>query len=92
MHQAYHCVKITIDVNSYFHVVQSVHKTWNNPRVLIHLSAIALHLNTTTTGSGVERNYKETYGNGDVYDVIDSPIAVSIYAAIAIGAFALKGR
>ena len=92
MHQAYHCVKIIIDVNSYFHVVQSVHKTWNNPRVLIHLSAIALHLNTTTTGSGVERNYKETYGNGDVYDVIDSPIAVSIYAAIAIGAFALKGR
>ena len=56
------------------------------------MSAIALHLNTTTTGSGVERNYKETYGNGDVYDVIDSPIAVSIYAAIAIGAFALKGR
>ena len=42
MHQAYHCVKIIIDVNSYFHVVQSVHKTWNNPRVLIHLSAIAL--------------------------------------------------
>ena len=35
---------------------------------------------------------KETYGNGDVYDVIDSPIAVSTYAAIAIGAFALKGR
>ena len=44
MHQAYHCVKIIIDVNSYFHVVQSVHKTWNNPRVLIHLSAIALHI------------------------------------------------
>ena len=35
---------------------------------------------------------KETYGNRDVYDVIDSPIAVSIYAAIAIGALALKGR
>ena len=56
------------------------------------MSAIALHLNTTTTGSGVEEDFinKETYGNGDVYDVIDSPIAVSIYAAIAIGAFALE--
>ena len=51
-------------------------------------------MNTTTTGSGVEEDFinKETYGYGDVYDVIDSPIAVSIYAAIAIGAFALKGR
>ena len=29
-------------MNSYFHVVQRVHKSWNNPRVLIHLSAIAL--------------------------------------------------
>ena len=40
----------------------------------------------------MERNYKETYVIGDVYNVIDSPTAVSIYAAIAIGAFALKGR
>ena len=44
MHQAYLCVKIIIDVNSYFHVVQRVHKSWNNPRVLIHLSAIALQI------------------------------------------------
>ena len=49
---------------------------------------------STYSGSSVDLRTinKETYGNGDVYDVIDSPIAVSIYAAIAIGAFALKGR
>ena len=76
----------------YFHVKFKRKYTLEQPSVLIICSAISLHLNTTTTGSGVERNYKETYGNGDVYDVIDSPIAVSIYAAIAIGAFALKGR
>ena len=37
---------------------------------------------------------KETYGTGDVYDVIDSPTAVriSINAANAVGAFALTGR
>ena len=98
MHQAYHCVKIIIDVNSYFHVVQSVHKTWNNPRVLIHLSAIALHLNTTKTGSGVEDlTTKETkHGSEDKKDKILFPqkaaAIVSINAAIAIGAFALKGR
>lgn len=59
------------------------------------MSAIALHLNTTTTGSGVKRNYTET-GTWDEYDVIDFPlrfaVCVSIYAAFAIGAFALKGR
>ena len=92
MHQAYHCVKIIIDVNSYFHVVQSVHKTWNNPRVLIHLSAIALHLNTTTTGSGVEEDYTET--NGTPGRVIDFPvrIAVSLYnAASGLLAYATTG-
>ena len=49
---------------------------------------------STYSGSSVDLRTinKETYGNRDEYDVIDSPIAVSIYAAIAIGAFALKGR
>ena len=78
----------------YFHVKFKRKYTLEQPSVLIICSAISLHLNTTTTGSGVEEDFinKETYGNGDVYDVIDSPIAVSTYAAIAIGAFALKGR
>ena len=54
---------------------------------------ISVHLISTYSGSSEEDFIdKETYGTGDVYDVIDSPIAVSIYAAIAIGAFALKGR
>ena len=59
------------------------------------MSAIALHLNTTTTGSGVERNYAET-GTWGEYDVIDFPlrfaVCVSIYAAFAIGASAYTGR
>ena len=50
---------------------------------------ISVHLISTYSGSSEEDFIinKETHGNGDVYDVIDSPIAVSIYAAIA-----LKGR
>ena len=62
------------------------------------MSAIALHLNTTTTGSGVEDlTTKETkHGSEDRKDKILSPrkavAIVSINAAIAIGAFALKGR
>ena len=59
------------------------------------MSAIALHLNTTTTGSGLERNYAET-GTWDEYDVIDFPLrfAVSIYNAAISGllAYATTGR
>ena len=62
---------------------------------MIHLSAIALHLNTTTTGSGVKRNYTET-GTWDEYDVIDIPLrfAISIYNAAISGllAYATTGR
>ena len=43
----------------------------------------------------MKRNYTET-GTWDEYDVIDFPlrlaVCVSIYAANAIGAFALTGR
>ena len=54
------------------------------------MSAIALHLNTTTTGSGVEEDFinKETNGTGDV---IDSPTAVSSYNA-ASGPIAYDDR
>ena len=60
---------------------------------MIHLSAIALHLNTTTTGSGVEEDYTET--NGTPGRVIDFPvrIAVSLYnAASGLLAYATTGR
>ena len=48
---------------------------------------ISVHLISTYSGSSEEDFIdKETYGTGDVYDVIDSPTAVriSINAAIAI--------
>ena len=54
---------------------------------------ISVHLISTYSGSSEEDFIdKETYGTGDVYDVIDSPTAVciSINTAIAIGAFALE--
>ena len=59
---------------------------------------ISVHLISTYSGSSVDLRTinTETYGTRDEYDVIDFPlrlaVCVSIYAAIAIGAFALKGR
>ena len=76
----------------YFHVKFKRIILWNNPRVLIICSAIALHLNTTTTGSGVEEDYTET--NGTPGRVIDFPvsIAVSLYnAASGLLAYATTG-
>ena len=66
----------------YFHVKFKRKYTLEQPSVLIICSAISLHLNTTTTGSGVKRNYTET-GTWDEYDVIDIPLrfAISIYNA-----------
>ena len=76
----------------YFHVKFKRIILWNNPQVLIICSAIALHLNTTTTGSGVEEDYTET--NGTPGRVIDFPvrIAVSLYnAASGLLAYATTG-
>ena len=79
----------------YFHVKFKRKYTLEQPSVLIICSAISLHLNTTTTGSGVERNYAET-GTWDEYDVIDFPLrfAVSSYNAAISGllAYATTGR
>ena len=79
----------------YFHVKFKRKYTLEQPSVLIICSAISLHLNTTTTGSGVERNYTET-GTWDEYDVIDIPLrfAISIYNAAISGllAYATTGR
>ena len=79
----------------YFHVKFKRKYTLEQPSVLIICSAISLHLNTTTTGSGVKRNYTET-GTWDEYDVIDFPLrlAVSSYnAAISrLLAYATTGR
>ena len=55
----------------YFHVKFKRKYTLEQPSVLIICSAISLHLNTTTTGSGVKRNYTET-GTWDEYDVIEA--------------------
>ena len=68
--------------NYYFHVKFKRKYTLEQPSVLIICSVISLHLNTTTTGSGVKRNYTET-GTWDEYDVIDIPLrfAISIYNA-----------
>ena len=73
----------------YFHVKFKRKYTLEQPSVLIICSAISLHLNTTTTGSGVKRNYTET-GTWDEYDVIDIPLrfAISIYNAAISGLLA----
>ena len=79
----------------YFHVKFKRKYTLEQPSVLIICSAISLHLNTTTTGSGVKRNYTET-GTWDEYDVIDFPLrfAVSSHNAAISGllAYATTGR
>ena len=79
----------------YFHVKFKRKYTLEQPSVLIICSAISLHLNTTTTGSGVKRNYTET-GTWDEYDKIYFPLrfAISIYNAAISGllAYATTGR